>query len=162
MKRLLAEVQAIQNPALGAALIWRFVCGYSPTSGDRGTPLQLVFVVLPLAFHLRSIAEVAGTQASSGLRKFEQKFENRGDILLAIHPRMLAMRSLSLKSLLIGLRSGLLTLVPNEGVLWPRSYSMPPADGKAVSDLLKSAQKLGSWCKDLTLFEIAGILKLEF
>jgi hypothetical protein len=30
MTRLLSEVQAMHNPALGAALIWRFACGYAP------------------------------------------------------------------------------------------------------------------------------------
>jgi hypothetical protein len=160
--RLLNEIQAMQNPALGAALLWRFACGFSPESGPTGTPLPLAFVVLPLAFHARSLEEVSGTQSGSGLRKFEEKFQDRGDLLLAIQPRMLAMRDLSMRSLRIGLRSGLLTLVPSEAVLWPRSRAAPPAEGKSVTDLLKSAEKLGAWCSDLTLFEVAGILKVEF
>jgi len=162
MTRLLNEVQAVQNPALGAALIWRFVCGYSPASRAMATPLPLAFIVLPLAFHARSIEEVRGTQAGSGLRKFEAKFSDRGDLLLAIQPRMLAMRDLSLRSLRIGLRAGLLTLVPTEAALWPRSHAPAPSEVKVVSDLLDSAEKLGLWCRDLTLFEIAGILKVEF
>lgn len=152
----------MQNPALGAALIWRFVCGYSPASSPTGTPLPLAFVVLPLAFHERSVLEVAATQAGSGLRKFEDKFRDRGDILLANQPRMLAMRNLSARALRIGFRAGLLTLVPSEAVLWPRSHAAPPTGAKPVSDLLKSAEKLGSWCRDLSLFEVAGILKVEF
>lgn len=162
MTRLLNEIQAMQNPALGAALLWRFTCGYSPDSSPTGTPLPLAFVVLPLAFHARSLEEVAGTQAGSGLRKFEEKFRDRGDLLLAIQPRMLAMRDLSMRSLRIGLRAGLLTLVPSEAVLWPRSRSAPPADSKSVTELLRSAEKLGTWCQSLTLFEVAGILKVEF
>jgi hypothetical protein len=162
MTRLLNEVQAIQNPALGAALLWRFVCGFSPNSSTKGTPLSLAFIVLPLAFHARSLQEVAGTQSGSGLRKFEEKFRDRGDLLLAIQPRMLAMRELSLRSLRIGLRAGLLTLILSEAVLWPRSHASAPAEGKAIVDLLKSAEKLGAWCAALTLFEVAGILKVEF
>lgn len=162
MTRLLNEIQAMQNPALGAALLWRFVCGFSPASSTKGTPLPLAFVVLPLAFHARSLDEVGSTQSGSGLRKFEEKFRDRGDLLLAIQPRMLAMRDLSLRSLRIGLRAGLLTLVPTEAVLWPRSHASAPADGKALIDLLKASEKLGAWCRDLTLFEVAGILKVEF
>lgn len=162
MTPILNEVQAMQNPALGAVLLWRFVCGFSPDSSVKGTPLPLSFVVLPLALHARSLAEVVGTQSASGLRKFEEKFRDRGDLLLSIQPRMLAMRDLSLRSLRIGLRAGLLTLAPNEAVLWPRSYATAPAETKAVSDLLKSAEKLGSWCRELSLFEVSGLLKVEF
>lgn len=152
----------MQNPALGAALLWRFACGFSPETSPTGTPLPLAFVVLPLAFHAKSFEEVAGTQASSGLRKFEEKFSDRGDVLLSIQPRMLAMRDLSLRSLRIAIRAGLLTMVPKEAVLWPRSRSAPPAEAKAVSDLLKSSEKLGAWCRDVSMFEIAGLLKVEF
>jgi hypothetical protein len=162
MTAILNEVHAMQNPALGATLLWRFACGFTPESSPNGTPLPLAFVVLPLAFHAKSLEEVAGTQAASGLRRFEEKFSDRGDVLLSIQPRMLAMRDLSLHSLRIAIRAGLVTLVPKEAVLWPRSRSAPPTEAKAVSDLLKSAEKLGSWCREVSLFEVAGLLKVEF
>ncbi len=163
MTAILNEVQAMQNPALGAALMWRFACGFSPESSPNGTPLPLAFVVLPVTFHAKSVAKVSGTLAGSGLRKFESKFsdDNRGDVLLALQPRILAMRDLSLRSLRIAIRSGLLTLVPKEAVLWPRSRSAPPTDAKPVSDLLKSAEKLGSWCREVSLFEVASLLKVD-
>lgn len=162
MTAFLNEVQAMQNPALGATLLWRFVCGFSPNSSTNGTPLPVAFLVLPLAFHAKSFEEVTGTHAASGLRKFEEKFSDRGDVLLSIHPRMLAMRDLSLRSLRIAIRAGLVTLVPKEAVLWPRSQTVPPTEARAVSDLLKSAEKLGAWCRDVSLFEVAGLLKVEF
>jgi hypothetical protein len=160
--RLLNEVQAIQNPGLGATLIWRFACGFCPASSAAGVPLPLAFVVLPLVLHARSVEEIAGTLTGSGLRKFEEKFADKGDLLLAIQPRMLAMRELSLRSLRIGLRAGVLTLVPVEAVLWPVSRTAAPAEGKTLTGLLKSADKLGAWCRELTLFEVAGILRVEF
>lgn len=163
MTAVLNEVQAMQNPALGAALLWRFARGFSPESSPNGTPLPLAFVVLPLTFHAKSAEKVSSTLAGSGLRKFEAKFsdDDRGDELLALHPRVLAMRDLSLRSLRIALRSGLLTLSPKEATLWPRSRSTPPAEAKAVGELLKSAEKLGAWCRDVSLFEVAGLLKVE-
>jgi hypothetical protein len=162
MTAILNEVQAMQNPALGATLIWRFVCGFSPEGSPNGAPLPLAFMVLPLAFHAMSLDEVTGTQMSSGLRKFEQKFNNRGDVLLSIQPRMVAMRDLSLRSVRIAIRTGLLTLVPKEAVLWPRSRSSAPAEAKVVCDMLKSAEKIGTWCRGVSLFEVAGLLKVEF
>jgi hypothetical protein len=162
MTRLLGEVQAMQNPALGATLLWRFTCGFSPATSPKGAPVPLAFMVLPLVLHARTLEMVVGTQANSGLRKLEKKFVNSGDVRLAIQPRMLAMRDLTLRSLRIAMRGGLLTLVPGEAVLWPRSHTQAPAKAKTVMDLLKAAEKIGTWCAELTLFEVAGILKVEF
>jgi hypothetical protein len=164
MTAFLNEVQAMQNPALGAALVWRFACGFTPDTSPHGTPLPLAFVVLPLVLHARTLEKVMGTQAASGLRRFEAKFseDNRGDVLLSLQPRVLAMRELSLRSLRIAMRSGLVTLVPKEAAIWPRSRSAPPTDARAVVRLLKSAEKLGEWCRDISLFEVAGLLKVEF
>lgn len=162
MTAVLNEVQAMHNPALGATLLWRFVCGFSPEKSPHGTPLPLAFIVLPLTFHAKSLEEVASTRAASGIRVFEEKFRGQSDVLLAIQPRMLAMRKLSLRSLRIALRAGLLTLVPQDAVLWPRTYASPPTGAKPVNDLLKSAEKLGSWCREISLFEVAGLLKVEF
>ncbi|MBL9149860.1 MAG: hypothetical protein JNM94_14305 [Phycisphaerae bacterium] len=152
----------MQNPALGAALIWRFVCGFTPNSSATGTPLPLAFIVLPIALHTRTLERVTSTKSESGLRKLEEKFSAHGDLVLAIQSRMLAMRQLSLRSVRIGLWSGLMTLVPSEGVLWPRSRAAAPPGEKATRELLKSAEKLGAWCRPLTLFEVSGILKVEF
>lgn len=163
MTTILKEVRAIQNPALGAGLIWRFVCGYSPTTSPKGTPLPLAFMVLPIVFHALSMEDVSRTLAASGLRKFEEKFSKGGaDLLLALQPRMLAMRQLSLRSLRIALRAGLVTLVPSEAVLWPRSFTPPPDQPKPVVELLKSSEKLGEWCSGVSFFEVAGLLKVDF
>lgn len=165
MTAVLNEVQAIQNPALGAALIWRFTCGFTPETSPMGTPLPLAFLVLPLAFHARSLEAVIATRTTSGMRKLEDQFRERDrrDVLLSMQPRMLAMRSLSLRSVRIAIRAGLLTLVPKEALLWPRSRTAPPnAHARATNELLKSAEKLGEWCRDLSLFEVAGLLRVEF
>lgn len=153
----------MHNPGLGAVLIWRFVCGFTPESSPAGTPLPLAFVVLPLAFHARSLEAVMRTQPASGIRLFEEKFRERSDVLLSLQPRVLAMRMLSLRAIRVGVRTGLLTLVPSEAVLWPRSRSMPPlAESKGVKELVGSAEKLGRWCRDISMFEIAGTLKVDF
>lgn len=160
---LLTEVQAMQNPALGAALLWRFACGYNPkdTNGN-GVPMPLAFIVLPIVLHTRTRDEVHATQASSSVRKFEDKFREQGDLLLAINQRTIAMRPLSLRSLQLALASGLLTLLPDQGTLWPRTYTATAGTGKSVEGLMKAAEKLGTWCAPLSLFELSGILRVEF
>ena len=163
MTRLLSEVQAMQNPALGAAVIWRFTCGYAPQNEQEdGVPLPLVFIVLPVVLHKRTREGVSSTQRSSGARKFEEKFQDRGDVLFALNDRAIGLRGLSLRSVRHALASGLVTLIPDRGKLWPRSYTKPPVNAKSVTELFGAAEKLGSWCRSMSIYEISGILRVEF
>lgn len=163
MTKLLSEVQAMQNPALGAVLVWRFACGYAPQNEPHdGVPLPLAFVVLPVVLHERTRDAVTSTRPSSGARKFEEKFQDRGDVLFALNQRARGLRSLSLRSVRHALASGLVTLIPDRGTLWPRSYTKPHVDAKSVAELLAAAEKLGGWCRSLSVYEISGILRVEF
>lgn len=162
MKLALREVQAVQNPALGAVLLWRFTIGYCPETATRGgAPMPLCFLVLPMTMHTATCDEITSTQAASGLRAFEQKFKSDGDYLLAIHHRMLSMRVLSLRSLRIALATGLVTLVPSDGSVWPRTRDIVTPD-PSVKRLVAAAEKLGRWFGELNAYEIAGILRVEF
>ncbi len=163
MTRILSEVQAMQNPALGAALIWRFACGYAPQNETHdGVPFPLVFVILPVVLHERTRKEVISTRSLSGARKFEEKFGDKGDVLFAVNERAMDLRDLSLRSVRQALASGLVTLIPDRGTIWPRSYTKPPINVKPVVELLAAAEKLGGWCNSLTIYEISGILRVEF
>ena len=160
---VLSEVQAMHNPALGAALVWRFACGYCPENAStEGTPLPLAFVVLPVVLHGVTCEAISATHVASGVRKFEEKFSGQGDVLYALNDRAIAMRPLSLRSVRLAVGSGLLTLLADQAVLWPRTYSMPGSVQQSERALLKAAEKLGSWCAALTLFELSGILRVEF
>jgi len=161
--RILSEVQAMQNPALGAVLIWRFACGYAPQNEPHdGVPLPLAFVVLPVLLHERTREEVTSTRQSSGARKFEEKFRDKGDLLFALNQRATSLRGLSLRSVRHTLASGLVTMIPDQGTIWPRSYTKPPVVAKSVTELLAAAEKLGGWCRSLSVYEISGILRVEF
>jgi hypothetical protein len=163
MRAIVNEVQAMQNPGLGAGLLWRFACGYCPQpGGGHGVALPLLFVVLPVTLHMRTCGELLGTRKASGLRKFEENFGKDSDLLLAIHRRALAMRSLTLRSLRIALGCGLLSMLRGEASVWPRSYTQARDIPKSIEDLFNAAERLGSWCMPLSLFEISGILRVEF
>ena len=166
MSILASEVRNIQNAALGAGLLWRFICGYTQQHTVRNpVPLPLLFLVLPITMHEQTEEFVRGTQKTSGLRTFAAKFgksENcKQDLLLAIHNRMLALRELSLESLRIGLATRLIHLESN-AMLIPLSQTkavagIPPD----VRYMMNSAEKLGGWCASLTIHEIATTLKLR-
>jgi hypothetical protein len=160
------EVRNVQNPALGAALLWRFVCGYTRTQKEAGhVPLQLVFVVLPIIFHEETCSFLKSTQEASGMRAFAAKFgeykNSKQDLLLAIHGRTEIYKALTLDSLRIAIRAHLVRVRPN-GMVMPLST----AETKSVTDhtkpLLVQAEKLGAWCGHISPHEVATILKLRF
>lgn len=166
MSLLTQEVRNIQNPALGAGMLWRYACGYvSSDSTHDPVPLPLLFVVLPVIFHEQTEDFVQGTQKASGLRAFASKFgrseTSKQDLLLAIHDRMLDLRRLTLDSTRMALAARLL-YVDRAGVI-PLSQTEAvagiPSD---VKRMMKNSEKLGAWCGALTMHEIATTLKLRF
>jgi hypothetical protein len=157
---MLNEIQATQNPALGASLIWRFACGYcEPENATEGVFLPLIFLVLPMLLHEETRNEISSTRA--GLHKFEEKYKDKYDVLLSIQDRALAMRELSRKSLAIAIASGLITLVPDDGTVWPERKAPPSDLAASTRELLKSAEKIGNWAREVSLFELTRILRME-
>jgi hypothetical protein len=166
MSVLTKEVRNIQNPALGAGLVWRFVCGYVDSHQTRAAvPLPLLFLVLPIVLHEQTEEFVKGTQPASGLRSFVAKFGkakiSKQDLLLAVHDRMMELRQLTLESIQMTFATRLLYL--DGATVIPLSETQAiagiPPD---IKRLMKSAEKLGAWCGLLTLHEIAITLKVRF
>jgi len=166
MSVLTEEVRSIQNPALGAGLLWRFACGYvSSQQTHEPVPLPLLFVVLPVVLNGQTEDFIQGTQKASGLRSFASKFgrseNSKQDLLLAIHDRMLALRSLTMDSLRMALATRLLCLDNAAAVPLSQTEAVAgiPSD---VRRMMKNSEKLGAWCGLLTLHEVAATLKLRF
>jgi hypothetical protein len=167
MKALSIEVRNVQNPALGAALLWRFACGYSDAHPEREpAPLPLLFVVLPIIMHEQIERLVAGTQKASGLRAFAGKFAKSAnsmqDLLMGIHDRVALFRRLSQESLRLALATRLLHLEATAGVVALSQAEAVAGIPTEVRGLMKSAEKLGVWCGQLTVHEVASTLKLRF
>lgn len=163
---LTSEVRNVQNPALGAGLLWRFACGYvNSHQTHAAVPLPLFFVVLPITLHEKTEEFLNSTQMQSGLRAFASKFgkaeNSKQDLLLAIHDRMLGLRELTLHSIRLSLASRLLYL--DAACMVPLSYTKAVAGIPAhVRRLMRSAEKLGGWCGLLTIHEVATTLKVRF
>ena len=162
------EVRAIQNPALGSVLIWRAASSYQ-TNHPTGSfmPLPLAFLVLPILFHEETSALVAGTRATSGLRKLTEKFrsaeESKTDLLLAVGGRATTMRELTWESILLALTSNVLSLDTGEATLMSLSET-PLVTGvpHPVRPMLTNAEKLGAWFSGLTLYEIGLQMQVTF
>jgi len=162
------ETRNIQNPALGAMLLWRFTTGYAKGSkASSPIPLPLLFIVLPIMLHQETAQFITSTQQRSGLRTFAAKFAepqtSKNDLLLAIHERSIKMRNLSMNSLRQAIASKLILIDSTEGVAISISKTQPKAGiPKSVGSMIRGAEKLGSWCSELTLHEVSVILKVRF
>lgn len=159
------EVRAVQNPALGAMLLWRCCVGYS-SAHERAqpAPLPLLFLVLPMLLHKDTAELVMSTQRVSGLRKFVEKFQlaaqSKTDLLLAIGPRAQAMRKLTGDSLGVAFASNLVTLDRDGRVI---AISETPATAGiplSIRPLLGAAEKLGAWFAQVSEYETALLLQV--
>ena len=162
---LALEAQNIQNPALGAAALWRFCCGYVDAHPVGDSPrLPLLFLVLPIVLHLATSELLRRTRPSSGLRAFAAKFGDsqvsKQDLLLQIHERAVRWRSLSVQSIELA-AAGHLIQVSEGGEVIPLSRTKARSLPDEVKQLLTDAEKLGAWCGQLTLHEVTTTLKVK-
>jgi hypothetical protein len=156
------EVEIVQNAALGAVLQWKFCHGYSPQDGElRGTPLPLIFLVLPVCYTaiLRDVVE--RTRQASGLRKFEEKLRADGaDRVWSINDRAIAYRELTRKSLSVAIATKLVRMDTGAGTLWVAKTGNPRGIPTEIAPMLRAAERLGAWCGEYSLDEIAAILRM--
>ena len=166
MSILSQEVRATQNPALGSAILWRFVCGYHSAHKQREfVKLPLVFPVLPMVLHEQTREIIEGTQKASGLRAFVAKYSDsknaRQDMLLSIHERTKVLQSLTWESLQIGFATHLLRL-EKTGDLIPLSLTAPRGMPPSADKLFRSAEKMGCWFSALSIHEVSTLLRIRF
>lgn len=162
---LAREAQNIQNPALGAAVLWRFCCGYVEAHPDGDSPrLPLLFLVLPIVLHQATAELLRCTRVSSGLRAFAAKFGDsqisKQDLLLQIHERAVRWLTLSLQSIELA-AAGRLFQLSDSGDVIPLSRTKARGLQDEVKHLLADAEKLGTWCGQLTLHEVTTTLKVK-
>lgn len=93
------DVMYVQNPALGAVLLWRFTCGYY-SNENRPVPFPLLFVVLPIVFRQDLCSVIKSTQKASGLSKVSEKlFSGKlNDSIHYVNNTAIQMRELTLEA----------------------------------------------------------------
>ena len=160
----LNEFEIIQNPALGAYVIWRFGTGFQDE--PRHPPLlPLTFLVLPLVLHRETLEKINSTRKSSGLALFAAKLGENRENLLAIHDRAIALRRLSLESIAMGIGVRLLSLDYRAATIRanaPEPGARNPVLPERVRPLSKGAEKVGYWFSKVGLHQVATTLAVEF
>lgn len=162
---LAREAQNVQNPALGAAILWRFCCGYAAAHRTLDAPrLPVLFLVLPIVLHQATAELLQRTRTSSGLRAYAAKFGDaavsKQDLLLQVHERAVRWRPLTLQSIELAAAGRLLQL-SEEGDVIPLSRTKARGLPDEVKQLLANAEKLGTWCGQLSLHEVTTTLKIR-
>lgn len=164
MNALARESYRMQNPALGATLLWRFAKAHADADRDRkGPPLPLGFLVLPMIWQHDTAETIGSTMTNSGLRKFAAKFTETDaarDILLGIHPRAVRWRPKTQAALRLGLSAGLLG-IEHAQLVSRRSANEPLSNG-TIATMADAADKLGVWFASLSVHEVGLILHVQF
>jgi hypothetical protein len=152
------EIYLVQNPAIGATILWQFVCGYY----DQDCESRALFVVLPIIFRedLRTI--IKSTQRSKGLQKVSEKLfaEKRADTFSSIHGYANQYKEITLSAVSIALTKRLISLSTETAMVIPIQSKIKIPD--ASKEILNLAKKLGEWCANMTMHEISALLKVRF
>jgi hypothetical protein len=130
------------------------------------TPMPVLFLVLPLLFDEDTSDMIASTQKASGLRLFAGKFAEskhaKADVLLSLESRAKALRPQTLEALILALKARLLFLDAGTGEVVALSQAPALSLADSVRPLIRSAEKLGTWCGALSLFELSTTLQVTF
>lgn len=160
MSQTLSTVALVQNPALGALLLWRFGKSYQEERLIEPALLHSFFVVLPLLYHAPSLERIRTTYDSSGLSQFAKKLSDERELLISVQERTLKMRELTLSSVAAAISSGLMHLTYDTGRL--RSNEVrPPKPPERLKYHIAGAEKLGHWFGRMTLDQAFALLWVE-
>lgn len=164
---LATEAREVQNPALGAVLLWRAASAHRRDAASPAPcPVPALYLVLPIVLHGPTLRQVLSTKPASGLRKFASKFSDskaaQTDMLLDLHPRARAMRGLTTDALRVAVTAGLIEVVPADAVARAVERRPPTGLARPIADLVRGAERVGQWFAPLTLGEIAFTLNVRF
>lgn len=154
------EIYVIQNPAIGAVIIWEFLCGYGSTLyNDK---FELLFIIIPVILNQEFRNYIISTQKKSGFSKVIEKImrDKKSDIVYQIENNINQMKELTLESIQIGMLTNLFCM---DNELNVKSIKNKKPDiSKDTSEILEASKKLGIWMSELTKNEIEKMLKVRF
>lgn len=155
----ISPVEAVQNSALCAYMLWSFGRGYQEKE-QAIAPFHLHFILLPLVLHRPTLDKISGTWPTSGLGKFVEKFAHQREELLAINERARAMRRLTLEAISTGLASGLLRIDYETSLVEAQEVRLrQPSD--RVRPLAAGARKVGQWMSRIPSASIFSLLQVR-
>jgi len=157
----LDEIEVVQNPALGACLLWAFVREFTEaTHGKRGPTIPFVMLVLPMVLHEPTFNALKTRRFDGGL--LLAVAEDR-TISAGLQRRLIDSSDLSLRSLNLALLSGLIHFDPPSAEFFPARKTPPEMTiGGDTSELSKAASRIGFWCASLQIEHLLSLLNVRF
>jgi hypothetical protein len=156
----LSTVALVQNPALGALLLWRFGKSYQDEHLIEPALMHSFFVILPLLYHAPTLDRIRSTNDSSGLSLLAKKMAEERELLVSVQGRALKMRELTLSSIGAAISSGLMNLSYDTGRL-RSNEARPPKPPERLKYHVAGAEKLGHWFGRLSLDQAFALLWVE-
>lgn len=164
---LSSEIKLVQNTALGAVILNRFVFGYAEGSRmAEPTPLPLLFIVLPLVLLEATADCILKTRKNSGLRKFVENLsgsESKSqDLIYSLSARAKESREFTMECLSMAIACGLIGLDLDSGKVTASTAKLPDSHLKGSNrGLFDAATKLGYWCAQTPMNDICETLRFR-
>lgn len=154
------EERLVQNPLLGAGLLWEFTRKYEThRSVAQGASLLVLMPVIPILLHRASAEKLKGMQFDSGLAKLVVEYPT---MKFELQRRIAAFSALSLSSLNVACAVGLLQQMPLvTGPVFVTKIARLPEQVRAKGTpavMSLAARRLGAFFRDETLFQIEAQL----
>jgi hypothetical protein len=158
---LTTEAELVQNPALGAMVLWAFTAEfYGQTQRQRGPVLPLVLPVLPMVLHEETVSSIHNRHFDGGL--FHALADNR-TLTLDVQERMEAMREQTMRALNVGFATNLLTYERQTSELRPKRMTPPVRRLQPeVARMMSAAARLGYWFCTINAEQICSYLRIRF
>lgn len=161
------EFEVMLNVALGAEALRAYVLGFEASRGtesDQVITLWHLATVLPLVYHEVSRRAIGKRQVRSGLRAVLTRDPNNGiaqnEAVFNINGRIRASFPRTIRSLNCAFAWKLLS-VESGAIVSLGSRKRQSMIGEAA-DIIRSAEKLGTWSGGMSAFEYFAVLGVEF
>jgi hypothetical protein len=155
------DYDVMHNVALGATLLWAFTKEFHDVTLQlRGPSVPMLMPVLPLVFHKESADELGRRQFRGGLYRSLSADQT---LPAGLQDRMVRLADRSLDSMVVAIGAGLLEYQQETACVVPARRTLPRAlTQDTATPLIGTARRLGHWFGELTLEQVAGLLKIRF
>ena len=158
--RLYDEGELVQNPGIGAALLWEFVAAYCKAANNHGPSIPLCFPVIPITFHQETVECLHRRIYDGGL--FLAIADNR-TLFVDLQERVESMLPQTMMALNFAFASKLLLFDSAIQQIHPGRRTSPfQMQSKEFRRMINTSKRLGHWFGTLNVQQLAGLLRIRF
>jgi hypothetical protein len=164
---LLNEFESMLNVGLGAESLRTYVAAFHAVHDrpkDHVVTLWHLVTVLPLVFHEVSRRAISKRRVVSGLRSILTRDPDndiaQNEAIFNLNGRMRSMYPRTLRCINCAIAWGLLTT--SDGAFLSLSDARHTSVSGESREIIRAAEKLGTWAGQLSIFEYFTILGVEF